>query len=42
VIGGRDAPTLADGEGFDSEFPELELSDIERLDSGVVLEWTVI
>jgi len=42
VIGGRDAPTLADGEGFVSEFPELELAGIERLDSGVVLEWDVV
>lgn len=42
VIGGRDAPTLADGEGFVSEFPELELDTVERLDSGVLLEWTVL
>ncbi len=41
VIGGRDAPTLADGEGFVSGFPELELDGVERVDSGVVLEWTV-
>ena len=41
VIGGRDAPTLADGEGFTSGFPELELDGVERTDSGVVLEWTV-
>jgi 2,5-diamino-6-(ribosylamino)-4(3H)-pyrimidinone 5'-phosphate reductase len=42
VIGGRDAPTLADGEGFVSEFPELALETVERLDSGVVLEWDVL
>lgn len=41
VIGGRDAPTLADGEGFVSSFPDLELDGVERVDSGVVLEWTV-
>jgi 2,5-diamino-6-(ribosylamino)-4(3H)-pyrimidinone 5'-phosphate reductase len=41
VIGGRNAPTLADGEGFVSGFPELELESVERLDSGVVLAWTV-
>ncbi len=41
VIGGRDAPTLADGDGFVDEFPELTLSDVERLDSGVVLSWDV-
>ena len=42
VIGGRDAPTLADGEGFVSEFPELALEGVDRLDSGVVLEWDVL
>ncbi len=42
VIGGRDAPTLADGEGFVSQFPELALETVERLDSGVVLEWDVL
>jgi len=41
VIGGRDAPTLADGEGFVEEFPELSLRDVERLDGGVVLYWDV-
>jgi 2,5-diamino-6-(ribosylamino)-4(3H)-pyrimidinone 5'-phosphate reductase len=41
IFGGRDAPTLADGEGFVSAFPELELTGIERLDEGVVLEWAV-
>ncbi len=39
VIGGRNAPTLADGDGFVSEFPRLELTDVCRLDDGVVLEW---
>jgi 2,5-diamino-6-(ribosylamino)-4(3H)-pyrimidinone 5'-phosphate reductase len=42
IIGGRDAPTLADGTGFVTEFPELELDALERLDSGVVLEWNVV
>ncbi|SEO80627.1 2,5-diamino-6-(ribosylamino)-4(3H)-pyrimidinone 5'-phosphate reductase [Halogranum amylolyticum] len=43
VIGGRDAPTLADGEGFVDvdEFPRLELTDVERLDDGVVLHYAV-
>ena len=40
LIGGRDAPTLADGEGFVDEFPELTLEDVERLDDGVVLTWS--
>ncbi|SFS07678.1 2,5-diamino-6-(5-phosphoribosylamino)pyrimidin-4(3H)-one reductase [Halomicrobium zhouii] len=41
VIGGRDAPTLADGDGFVDSFPELALSDVERIDDGVLLRWTV-
>lgn len=41
IIGGREAPTLADGEGFVADFPELELDGVERLDDGVVLEWVV-
>jgi len=39
VVGGRDAPTLADGEGFVDEFPALELVEVERLDDGVVLHY---
>ena len=42
IIGGRDAPTLADGEGFDSSFPELELDSVEKTDSGVVLAWNIL
>jgi 2,5-diamino-6-(ribosylamino)-4(3H)-pyrimidinone 5'-phosphate reductase len=41
VLGGRDAPTLADGEGFVEEFPELRLESVERVDDGVLLTWTV-
>ncbi|WP_049923688.1 2,5-diamino-6-(ribosylamino)-4(3H)-pyrimidinone 5'-phosphate reductase [Halopiger djelfimassiliensis] len=41
VIGGRDAPTLADGEGFVEGFPALSLDDVERLDDGVLLCWSV-
>jgi 2,5-diamino-6-(ribosylamino)-4(3H)-pyrimidinone 5'-phosphate reductase len=37
IIGGRDAPTLADGKGFVDDFPVLDLTDVERLDDGVVL-----
>ncbi len=36
--GGRDAPTLADGDGA-RDFPEPELADVERVDDGVVLHW---
>ena len=41
VIGGRDAPTLADGEGFVEAFPELSLTDVERVDDGVLLSYDV-
>ena len=41
VIGGREAPTLADGEGFVDEFPRLSLESVERVDDGVVLRYTV-
>jgi 2,5-diamino-6-(ribosylamino)-4(3H)-pyrimidinone 5'-phosphate reductase len=41
IIGGRDAPTLADGNGFVDSFPELELTGVERLEDGVLLRWTV-
>jgi 2,5-diamino-6-(ribosylamino)-4(3H)-pyrimidinone 5'-phosphate reductase len=41
VVGGRDAPTLADGEGFvdPAAFPALNLVGVERLGEGVVLRW---
>jgi 2,5-diamino-6-(ribosylamino)-4(3H)-pyrimidinone 5'-phosphate reductase len=41
VIGGRDAPTLADGEGFVEEFPRLALTGVDRVDDGVVLSYEV-
>jgi len=41
VIGGRDAPTLADGEGFVGEFPALSLAGVEPIDDGVLLRWLV-
>ncbi|WP_290814689.1 2,5-diamino-6-(ribosylamino)-4(3H)-pyrimidinone 5'-phosphate reductase [Halovivax sp.] len=41
VIGGRGAPTLADGEGFVDAFPELALVDVERMDDGVLIRWRV-
>lgn len=39
LIGGRDAPTLADGTGFreESEFQSFELEDVEQMDDGLVL-----
>lgn len=41
LIGGRDAPTLADGTGFADDFPRLDLTGVERLDDGVVLHWRI-
>lgn len=41
VVGGRDAPTLADGDGFVANFPELSLEGVEELDDGVLLRWSV-
>jgi len=39
LVGGRDAPTLADGDGFVESFPKLELTSVERIDDGVLLRW---
>ncbi|XVH31320.1 2,5-diamino-6-(ribosylamino)-4(3H)-pyrimidinone 5'-phosphate reductase [Haloferacaceae archaeon DSL9] len=41
VIGGRDAPTLADGDGFLADFPRLSLESVDRLDDGVLLTYEV-
>ncbi|MFW6018732.1 MAG: 2,5-diamino-6-(ribosylamino)-4(3H)-pyrimidinone 5'-phosphate reductase [Halapricum sp.] len=41
VIGGRDAPTLADGTGFVETFPDLQLDEAERIDDGVLVRYTV-
>ncbi|RQG93787.1 2,5-diamino-6-(ribosylamino)-4(3H)-pyrimidinone 5'-phosphate reductase [Natrarchaeobius chitinivorans] len=40
LIGGREAPTLADGDGFVAEFPTLTLESLERLDDGALLTWS--
>ncbi|MGB9965459.1 2,5-diamino-6-(ribosylamino)-4(3H)-pyrimidinone 5'-phosphate reductase [Halobacterium sp. CBA1126] len=39
IIGGRDAPTLADGDGFVDDFPPLDLTGVERVDDGVLLQY---
>jgi len=43
VIGGRDAPTPADGEGFlrEQEFVRLEPPAVTACDGGVMLRWRV-
>jgi 2,5-diamino-6-(ribosylamino)-4(3H)-pyrimidinone 5'-phosphate reductase len=43
VIGGKDAPTLADGEGFLTAqgFVGLDLADVLRMEEGILLTWKV-
>ncbi len=41
IIGGRSAPTLADGDGFLDEFPTLKMESVERVDDGALLHYTV-
>jgi 2,5-diamino-6-(ribosylamino)-4(3H)-pyrimidinone 5'-phosphate reductase len=43
IIGGRDAPTLAEGEGFvtEEEFSRLTLIETRRIENGVLLHWKV-
>lgn len=43
VIGGKDAPTLADGPGFvrESEFCRLELAGVNRGEDGILVHWLV-
>ncbi|MDD1681445.1 MAG: 2,5-diamino-6-(ribosylamino)-4(3H)-pyrimidinone 5'-phosphate reductase [Methanoregula sp.] len=44
IIGGSEAPTLADGEGFitEEEFPRLTLIETQRIGSGILLHWKVV
>ncbi|HIJ06137.1 MAG: 2, 5-diamino-6-hydroxy-4-(5-phosphoribosylamino)pyrimidine 1-reductase [Methanomicrobiales archaeon 53_19] len=41
IIGGKTAPTLADGEGFvdQSLFPRLTLDHVGQMDDGVLIRW---
>jgi len=43
VIGGKDAPTPADGAGFLREvnFARLRIIEAERLDDGLLIRWSV-
>ncbi|MFB6109680.1 MAG: 2,5-diamino-6-(ribosylamino)-4(3H)-pyrimidinone 5'-phosphate reductase [Halodesulfurarchaeum sp.] len=41
IIGGRDAPTLADGRGFTEAYPTLTRRSVRELGEGVLLEYTV-
>jgi len=44
IIGGKDAPTLADGAGCvkESEFTRLALIDATRIEDGMLLHWDVV
>ncbi len=43
IFGGRDAPTLIDGEGFSkNDIQRLELMDAERMEDGILLKWKVL
>ena len=43
IIGGENAPTLADGEGWirEEEFTRLDLAGVQTLDEGVLISWNV-
>jgi 2,5-diamino-6-(ribosylamino)-4(3H)-pyrimidinone 5'-phosphate reductase len=43
IIGGKDAPTINDGEGFtkESEFARLTLLESTLIDNGILLHWKV-
>jgi 2,5-diamino-6-(ribosylamino)-4(3H)-pyrimidinone 5'-phosphate reductase len=43
IIGGKDAPTFTDGEGFiqESAFPRLTLLEARRIEQGILLHWNV-
>jgi len=40
-VGGRDAPTLVDGEGFVGDYVEATLEDVERVGEGVVVQYSL-
>lgn len=44
IIGGSSAPTPVDGFGFamEDEFIKLELSEMEKMDEGVLLRWRIV
>jgi 2,5-diamino-6-(ribosylamino)-4(3H)-pyrimidinone 5'-phosphate reductase len=43
IIGGKDSPTFADGEGFiqESSFTRLALLDAHQMEGGILLHWKV-
>lgn len=43
IIGGKDAPTLADGAGYikETEFPRLQMMGATPMEEGVLIHWRV-
>jgi 2,5-diamino-6-(ribosylamino)-4(3H)-pyrimidinone 5'-phosphate reductase len=41
IIGGRNAPTLIDGEGCIDEFCRLTLISCEKLEEGILIKWKI-
>lgn len=41
IIGGKNAPTLVDGDGRTCEFCKLELISCETLEDGILVKWKV-
>ena len=44
IIGGKDSPTLSDGEGFirEPDFVKLSLINADKMGDGILLRWAVI
>ncbi|WP_340819449.1 2,5-diamino-6-(ribosylamino)-4(3H)-pyrimidinone 5'-phosphate reductase [Methanolobus sp. WCC4] len=43
IIGGRNAPTFTDGDGFlEDDIIKLDLLDAEKIEEGILLKWKVI
>jgi len=41
IIGGSKAPTLVDGDGLTSNFVQLDLKELHRIDEGFLVKWRV-
>ncbi len=41
IIGGKSAPTLVDGEGFESGFSKLSIISCEIMEEGIIIKWKV-
>lgn len=41
IIGGRAAPTLVDGKGFELNFPRLDIIAYEMMEEGILLKWKI-